>query len=377
MKIPSALTGWKLAASAGLLALAGVAGVASAQPLKVGAIFTQEGPAAAYGIDALNGARIAVDEINQKGGVKGRKLELDLHDDKGDAATAAALMRKIAADDQVPVVLFAPRSPVLIALSKMAPQIGISLIGIGSSSPWPGEFNDWTFRFSQVDSVVAQALWPQIKPRFGVQTVATIYALDDEWAKSMADLTDKLAPANGVKVTAKESFKTKDTDFRAALTKIAANPPDLLAVIGLENEASLIMKQARQLGIKSRFLGYSSFSSPKLLELAGPAAEGSVTGVAFMQDADRPATKAFVQDYKSRYGKDAPANAAHAYDAVLALAKALQTAPKLDRVSVRKSMASLSQIEGATGRLGMSGKGDAQREVFVVQIKKGTYVELK
>jgi len=368
------LSGWKAAAFACLFAAAGVAG---AQPLKIGGIFTQEGPAAAYGIDALNGVRIAVDEINQKGGVKGRKLELDLHDDKGDAATAAALMRKISADADVPAVLFAPRSPVLIALSKMAPQVGISLIGIGSSSPWPGEFNEWTFRFSQVDSVVAQSLWPQIKPRFGVQTVATIYALDDEWAKSMADLTDKLAPASGVKVIGKESFKTKDTDFRAALTKIAANPPDLLAVIGLENEASLIMKQARQLGIKSRFLGYSSFSSPKLLELAGAAAEGSVTGVAFLQDGDRPATKAFVQAYKARYGKDAPANAAHGYDAVVALAKALESAPKLDRVSVRNSLGALSQIEGATGRLGMSGKGDAQREAFVVQIDKGTYVRLK
>lgn len=365
---------WKVALSAGLIAVAGVAG---AQPIKVGGIFTQEGPAAAYGIDALNGVRIAVDEINKKGGVKGRQLELDLHDDKGDAATAAALMRKIAGDEQVPAVLFAPRSPVLIALSKMAPQVGISLVGIGSSSPWPGEFNEWTFRFSQVDSGVAQSMWPQIKPRFGVQTVATIYALDDEWAKSMADLTDKLAPANGVKVIGKESFKTKDTDFRAPLTKIAANPPDLLAVIGLENEASLIMKQARQLGIKSKFLGYSSFSSPKLLELAGPAAEGSITGVAFLQEADRPGTKAFVQAYKARYGKDAPANAAHGYDAVIALATALEKAPKLDRVSVRKSLGAISDIDGATGRLRMSGKGDAQRDVFVVQIKNGTYVPLK
>jgi len=368
------LTRWKLALSACLLAAAGIAG---AETLKIGGIFTQEGPAAAYGIDALNGARIAIDEINQKGGIKGRKLELDLHDDKGDTATAAALMRKIAADSEVPAVLFAPRSPVLIALSKMAPQIGISLIGIGSSSPWPGEFNEWTFRFSQVDSVVAQALWPQIKPKFNVQTAATIYAVDDEWANSMADLTDKLAPANGIKMIGKESFRTKDTDFRAALTKLSANPPDLLVVIGLENEASLIMKQARQLGIKSRFLGYSSFSSPKLLELAGPAAEGSVTGVAFMQDVDRPVTQAFVKAYKSRYSKDAPANAAHAYDAVLVLSKALEAAPKLDRESVRISLAGLKQVEGATGRLFMSGKGDAQREVFLVQIENGTYARLK
>jgi branched-chain amino acid transport system substrate-binding protein len=362
-------------AALGTLLLA-AAGWVAAQPIKIGGIFTQEGPAAAYGIDALNGARLAIDELNAKGGVKGRPLALDLHDDKGDAATAAALMRKIAADQDIPAVLFAPRSPVLIALSKMAPQVGISLIGIGSSSPWPGEFNDWTFRFSQVDSVVAQAMWPQIKPRLGVQTAATIYALDDEWAKSMADLTDKLAPENGVKVIAKESFKTKDTDFRASLTKIAANPPDLLVVIGLENEASLIMKQARQLGIKSRFLGYSSFSSPKLIELAGGAAQDAVTGVAFLQEIDRPQTRAFVQAYKARYGKDAPANAAHAYDAVLALAKALENAPKLDRVTVRQSLGSLSEVDGATGRLGMAGKGDAKREVFIVRIDKGTYAPL-
>ncbi|MFA7669372.1 MAG: ABC transporter substrate-binding protein [Burkholderiaceae bacterium] len=329
-------------------------------------------------MDSLNGVRLAIEHINAQGGIDGRKLDLDLHDDKGDTATAAALMRKVTANDDVVAVLFSPRSPVMIALAKMAAQIPISLIGIGASSPWPGDFNDWTFRFSQVDSVVAAELIPKVNALLKPETLSVIYAYDDEWANSMANIVGDLSTKEGIKLTSKESFKTKDTDFRAQLTKIAQQKPDVLVVIGLENEASLIMRQARQLGVKTQFVGMSSFSSPKLLELAGEAAEGAMTGIAFMQDSERAQTQEFVKAYKDKYQQDVPANAAHGYDAVLALAQALKNAKgDYSRQSVRDQMAALEKVEGVTGTLTMKGKGDADRDVYVVQIRDGSYVEAK
>jgi len=364
-----------------LLGASGMAAYAqgSAAPIKIGGIFTQEGPAAAFGIDALNGVKLAIDQVNEKGGVHGRKLQLLLNDDKGDTATAAALMRKVTADKDVLAVLFAPRSPVLIALSAMAPQLKVPLVGIGSASPWPGEFNEWTFRFSQVDDVVAREMIPKVKAAdFKPKSMATLYAYDDEWAKSLADLTDGIASKSDIKVVAKESFRTKDTDFRAQLTKIAQLSPDVLTIVGLENEASLIMVQARQLGIKARFMGYSGMTSPKLIELAGPAAEGAITGIAFLQSVNRPETQAFLKAYKAKYDKDAPANAAHGYDAVLALTTVLRNGSgTYTRQSVRDGLGSLKDLEGATGKITMRGKGDADRQIYIVEIRNGTFKEIQ
>lgn len=360
-----------------LVGLLAVNGAAFAQgTYKIGLTLVLEGTAAEYGISALNGIRIAADQINAAGGINGKLIELVIEDTHGEPSQATAALRKLASDPEILAVIGPIRSPELLAQSPVADQLKIVLISPGSVLLWPEPFNPWTFRSTMPDYVGVPPLIRQVKQEWNPRTAAMLYAIDDDWSVGSMEQFRQAAEANGIQVVAVEGFRTNDTDFSAQLTRIVRYRPDVIFLPVLARDAALIMQQARRFGIQAPFVGLSAFNDPHIMAVAAREAEGAVFATPFDPNDPREVVQRFVAEYRRRHGQDVPLYAAYGYDAMLAIADALSRAGENPtRDDVRRALSVAKGINGVTGVFGYEGSGDAIKDVVnFLQIRNGHYV---
>ena len=186
------------------------------------------------------------------------------------------------------------------------------------------------------------------------------------------------APALGLEMKDIETFNTGDQDFSLALTRILANPPDVLYVGATTNEAMLIIGQARELGLKSIMLGGAGFNDPRIAKLPGKAAEGIMTFFAFDPTSDRPLVRSFTERYMAAHaGGKPPSLAALGYDGVLLIADAIRRAGSTDRDAVRRAMGETANLEGIDGTFTYKGAGDNQvQKPLLFELRNGAFARL-
>jgi branched-chain amino acid transport system substrate-binding protein len=368
-----------------LLAIAGLA-VSSCKratdnAIHFGAILSLTGAAAPYGQDNLHGLQLAQEVLNERGGIRGKKVEVDIQDSTGDAAQAVTLAQRFASDSNVLGILGPTRTGETVAVAKLLPNLQIPMMSVGSTGDWKtagGDFNDWTFRSTRVDTYLIEPLLKAAHDRFGVRKVAIIYTANDDYAKSVEPMYETVAQNLGIELVAKESQMTGDTDRSAQLTKIKTAQPDALIINTLASDAPTIADQARKLGITARFLGTAGFTNPSTWQNAGPGVlEGTIVAENFFPGSSKPAVQQFVERYKKKFGGDPPPYAAYAYDGLMLLAEAIsKTKDPNDRRSIRDALGALSGYEGVLGTLTYHGKGDADKTPIILQIQQGKYVQL-
>jgi branched-chain amino acid transport system substrate-binding protein len=346
-----------------------------------GAILSLTGAAAPYGQDNLRGLQLAEEVLNERGGIRGKKVVVDIQDSAGDPAQAVTLAQRFASDQNMLGILGPTRTGETLAVAKLLPNIQISMMSVGSTGDWNaagGEFNDWTFRSTRVDTYLIEPLLKAARDRFEVKKVAIIYTANDDYAKSVEPIYEKIAQDLGIEVVAKESQMTGDTDRSAQLTNIKGAHPDGLIINTLASDAPTIAAQARKLGITSRFLGTAGFTNPSTWQNAGPGVlDGTIVAENFFPGSSKPAVQLFVERYKKKFGGDPPPYAAYAYDGLMLLATAVdKSGAQNNRRSVRDALGSISGYEGVLGTLTYRGKGDAEKTPIILQIQKGTYIQL-
>jgi branched-chain amino acid transport system substrate-binding protein len=348
-----------------------------ADKVRFGAILSLTGAAAAYGQDNLRGIQIAQEKINEQGGLAGKQVEIDIQDSAGDSAQAVSLAQRFASDQSVVAVLGPTRTGETVAVARLLPGLQITMMSVGSTGDWKtagGEFNDWTFRSTRVDTPLIEPLLLAARDRFRARRIAVIYTANDDSAMSIQPVYERAMQDLGIELVAKESQMTGDTDRSAQLTKIKAANPDIL-IINSPTDAPSIADQARKIGVNARFLGTSGFSNPATWKAAGPGVlDGTLVAENFFAGSVRSATKEFVERYKRKFGADPPPYAAYAYDGAMLLFEATRRAQNpRDRKSVRDALGSITGFEGVLGTLTYKGKGDADKTPIILQIKDGRY----
>lgn len=179
----------------------------------------------------------------------------------------------------------------------------------------------------------------------------------------------------GVEVIDVETFGSKDTDFSAQLTKIQAANPDVICIAGLYQEGALIVKKAREMGMKQPIIGNNGFNSPAYIEQAGAAAEGTL--VATPWNAERQTEKAqhFRKAFKEKYGHEPDQFSAQAYDAIYVMHEAAEkSGSTTDRKKFRDALAQIKDFEGATGKFQFDEHRDPKMDLDVLQVKDGKWV---
>lgn len=359
-----------------LAALLLATGAAAAQEtVPLGAIEILSGPNAAYGTAIRAGLELALGEVNQTGVLGGRKITLTVEDSAGSKTQAIDAVRKLIGRDKVIGIIGPTLSTEMFAAGPVANARGVPIVGTSNTAAGITAIGENVFRTSLPEGDVVPVTLRKAQAR-GVKTIALLYANDDTFSKSSFDMMKAAAEKTGLTILAVESFGSKDSDFSAQLTKIQALHPDAVGIAALVEPTAGVLLTARQLGFppQTLFIGGNGANSPKLGELAGPAADGLIVGSPWFVGKTTPQNQAFVAAFRAKYGHDPDQFAAQSYDAMKIMAAAIDRAGGADPAKLRGALLQTS-YDGVMGPFRFTPDRDpaSTEGVVVLEMKGGAF----
>jgi branched-chain amino acid transport system substrate-binding protein len=368
---------WKIA---GALAVAGaLAGTAHAQSggtIKLANVAELSGPGATVGTNWKNGIDLAVAEINAKGGILGRKLEVSHADSQSNPGIARAQVQR--ALDGNPYVLLGPGySGSVKVTSSMAQQAGIAQIMGGEAAELTQAKNPYVFRtsFGQQSSMpkVARYIAEDIKAK----TVAIVW-VNNDFGKGGRDTISKEFAKRGVKIVADLSTEAGQADFAADVTKVKSANPDAVFAYLNEEESARILKEFRRQNIQVPLIGETTLTGQKVIELAGDAANGARGHVGLTTDAPVPAVQEFRKRFSERYNYVPDHNGIKGYLAVYVIKAVTEKMGKVDSKEFAKALHGMTitpqQEPGILMEVTYDENGDLDRQSFMTEVVNGKQV---
>lgn len=357
---------------------AGCGGEKKADTIKVGANLEMTGGSASYGISSKNAIELAFKEINEKGGINGKQLELVVADNKSEAAEATNAMQKLVSQDNVVAVIGPNLSSSVIAASAINNSAKVLDIAPMATNPYvtvdqaSGKTKDFNYRTCFIDPFQGTVMAKFATAELGVGNAAVLIDNSSDYAKGLAQFFKENFVKEGGAVTAEESYLQKDTDFKATLTKIKATNPDFLYVPGYYQEVGLIVKQARELGMNMPIAGGDGWDSAKMPEIAGAAALNNTYFSSLYSPKDSSdINKNFVAAYEKAYGQKPDVFAALSYDSALLVAEAIKNAGSTEPAKISEAMAKINGFSGVSGSVTFDDKHNPVKSAVILEYKDG------
>ncbi|MBI4281597.1 ABC transporter substrate-binding protein [Candidatus Uhrbacteria bacterium] len=345
--------------------------------IKVGGVVPLTGDGAAYGLPVQRAASLAVNEINLAGGVKGQPLEIVWEDGKCDAKEATSAVRKLVTIDAVKIILGGVCSSETLAMAPITEAEKVIVLSPSSTSPDITTAGDFVFRTAPSDALAGRVAAEYAVKKFSAKKSAIISETKD-YAQGLRRVFKEVFTALGGTVAADEVYNTGDTNFRSQLLKIKVANPDVLYVLP-QTPASgvLILKQLKDLNIKTQLLTAEAFIGRDLVKEQGKNMEGLV-GVEQYFDEKGEKAQAFLKKYKDTYNEEPPFPAfmANMYSQVYLVKEAMEKYGQ-DTEKIRDYFLSLKGWEGALGRLTFDGNGDPLSSYAVKKVESGKLVDVE
>lgn len=349
---------------------------ASGDTIKVGVNYELSGNVATYGQDSVNGIELAINEINADGGVNGKEIELVKLDNKSEASEATSVATKLVTQNGV-IAILGPatsgnfKATIPVAESNQVPIISASATADDVTNN-DGAVYEYVFRTCFSDSYQGSAMATYAAETLGASNAVVIQDTSSDYAKGLAENFISTFEEAGGNIVGQEGYVAGDTDFNAILTKIKALDFDVVYLPGYYSEVGLIIKQARDLGIESPFMGGDGYDSPTLLELAGAEALNNVYFTNHYSSIDQdPLVVKFQEAYKAKYNTDASAFNALGYDLGYFIADAIGRAESLDAAAVHDALASTTDFTGVTGSITVDELHNAVKSMVVIGLENG------
>jgi branched-chain amino acid transport system substrate-binding protein len=332
---------------------------ADEQLVKIGHAAPLTGTQAHIGKDNENGVRLAIEEANAAGiSIGGKKIRFQLlsEDDQADPKNGTIVAHKLA-DAEINGMIGHLNSGTTIPASRVYHDAGIPQISPSATNPrYTQQGFKSAFRTMANDEQQGRLLGQFATKHLSAKRIAII---DDRTAygQGLADEFEKSARSNGGVIVAREFTTDKSTDFRAILTSIKGNRPDLLFFGGMDPQGGPLMRQVRSLGITAQFLGGDGLYTPEFIKLAGDASEGAYSSLPGVPLEKMPNGLAFRDKYRAKYNRDIQLYAPFCYDAVNIMIEAMKRA---DSVKPEKYLPELIKTDysGVTARIMFDEKGD-------------------
>lgn len=353
---------------------------AAEDTIRIGANLEMTGGSASYGKSSQNGIKLAIDAANAKGGLLGKKIELVVADNKSEAAEAANAMQKLVAQDKVISVIGPNLSSLSIATTAITSSSKVMAISPMATNPSVtvdnnGKTKDFMFRSCFIDPFQGTVMATFAKNELKAQNVALLIDNSSDYAKGLSQFFKEAFVKSGGKIVAEESYLQKDTDFKATLTKIKAQNPDLLYIPGYYQEVGMIIKQAREIGLNVAMAGGDTWDSAKLPEIAGKDNLNNCYFSSMYSPDDVSAlNKEFVESYQKAYGEKPDVFAALSYDATLLVLNAIKTAGTTDTVKIKDAMAATKDFEGVSGKVSFNAQHNPVKSAVIIEYKDGVQV---
>jgi branched-chain amino acid transport system substrate-binding protein len=343
-----------------------------ASEIVLGAILPLTGDGAKYGESAQRAIDLGFSEVNSAGGIAGKRVRVVYEDSQGLPEKGVTALQKLITVDNVPAVIGDLFSSVTLAMAPVAERNHVVILSPTSSAPKITYAGDYVFRNCASDIFEGSVMAEAARDRLGISTVAILY-INNDYGAGIADVFRKKFTAKGGAIVAEEAFAQGATDFRAQLTKIAAVHPEAAYLVGYK-ELGHVLKQATELGIKTKFLSTVMFEDPDILKVAGSAAEGVIYSArAYDPESNDAITRAFVAAFKARYGEVPDIFAAYSYDSAKIMAHALKLGG-MTSDGIKKALYSTKDFHGVFGLISFDKNGDVTQPAFLKTFKDGKFV---
>ena len=336
-------------------------GALAAEPIRIGSVLSVTGPAAFLGDPELKTLQLYVEEINKKGGVLGRPLELVHYDDGSDAAKANSFGKRLIEDDKVDILIGGTTNGSTMSIVPLVEKAGIPFISLAGAVVVIEPVKKWVFKTPHTDRMAVEKVFEDMKKR-GISKIALLSETSGFGASGKKE-TEGAAARFGITLVANETFGPKDTDVGPQLTKIK-NTPEVQAVFvfGLGQGPAIVTKNYQQLGITLPHYQSHGVASDEYLKIAGSAAEGVrlpspaqlIPEKLAANDPQKAVVTAYEKAYKERYKQDVSTFGGYAHDGLMLAVDAIKRAGGTDKAKVRDAIESTKGFVATSGTFNMS-----------------------
>ena len=344
--------------------------------IKLGIVSPMSGPNARYGAFSLRGAQLAAKEINDAGGVDGRKIAIFSADSQGTPVEGVSATRRLIDRDKVDFVIGDVSSSVTLAMQPVVEDAGVLLLNAASSNPkitygaGVGGFK-WTFRNYPTDENRALVVAQYAAEKKGLTKFAVL-SVDNDYGRSAIEFTKKYLPRFKGQIVTEDYYKEGEVDFRSVLAKIRDSGAQAIIMYGLADTTPIVARQMTEVGIAGKLplIGNGEFNTEKTIKSAPKALEGAVEAAAWLPAWDSPKSKAFVEKFTGEY-REAPNNHAYVHwETVHLLAKAVDEANSVDRAKVRDALSKI-KYDSAVGEVTFDDHNQARLPMILLEIENG------
>lgn len=369
-----------LAGSALLALAAGAPGALAQETLRFGMAMPLSGGQATYGQDQVKAAEWAVADINAKGGVNGKKLEMLVLDTRADPQSGIQVANRLISVEKVPAFVSA-WSAVVKAIAPVSNDNKVVQLSVGANSADIAKLGDYTYTTFPLAAVDITAVANYAAKEMGKKKAAVIF-INNETGTVAAQIYRDVFTKAGGQVVAYEAYDPKASDWTGPLLKIRAAQPDMIHIQGLVADTPQVIAQMRQLGLQQPISSYSAVYNPKLIEQLGKAAEGVIATSLAPGVEDSPAVKDYVARWVKEVGREPNGlpYTQYLHDApyiVAAVYKSLEDKKiKATGESFRSEMLAIKTFDlPLTGKLTINDDHTVNKPVYLMEVKGGKWVQ--
>ncbi|MBB6217040.1 branched-chain amino acid transport system substrate-binding protein [Anaerosolibacter carboniphilus] len=345
--------------------------------VKVGWIGSLTGDQAVWGQCELNTVKMMFEEINAKGGLLGKQVEVIGYDTRGDAAEAVNAVKRLTSQDKVIAIIGPNASGQAIAISSVLEEMKVPDIATVATNPKvtvvDGKVKPFNFRVCFIDPYQGAVAAGYAVDVLNLKKAAILYDVADDYSQGLTEFFEKTFVEKGGEIVAKEAFKSGDVDFRPQLSKIKEVNPEIIFMPYFFKEVALSANQARELGMNAVLMGGDGWPSDVLVEMAKDAIEGSY--IVNHLDFNDPEVQDFKDAYRAKYNIAVELNGYMAYDAVKLLEAAVNEANSVDSIAIKDALETTS-VKGITGQISISKDthNPEGKDAAIIKMVNGEYV---
>ncbi|MCP3143179.1 ABC transporter substrate-binding protein [Pyxidicoccus xibeiensis] len=340
-------------------------------PILLGTLGSLTGSEASFGTVVRDGIQFAIEEVNAKGGVKGRKVELRSYDTQGRIEESVAAAQRLIGQDRVAVILGDVTSSGSLAIADAAQAARVPMVTPSATHPDVTKKGDYIFRTCFIDPFQGGAMARFARETLKLDRVAVLHDAKNASSMGLSGAFTDAFKALGGTVVAAESYSKGDTDYRGPLLAVRRAKPQALYLPGFYSEVGVIARQARELGMTQPLLGGDGWESDRIFELAGGALEGAYYSSHYAEDNPAPELQRFVAAFRARYGRSPEAASALGYDAAKVALAAIEKAEPLSGPAIRDALAATKDFPGATGTLTLDANRNPVKPAVILTIRDG------
>lgn len=348
--------------------------------VKIGVNMELSGAAAGYGNAQKQGIELAVSEINKKGGIdvngQKKKIKLIVRDNKTAIATSASVAAQLTNKDKVaaivgPATTNAGTAEIPNITKAKVPSVSPSATDPNYTLQKNGKVQPFVFRACYQNNFQGSSAAKFVMKNIKAKRVAVYTDNSSDYGNGLAKAFKK---AYKGKIVDSQTFSEGDKDFNAVLTSFKAKKVDAIYVPGYYTEVGLIIKQARQIGIKVPIIGSDGMADPKLAQIAGAKNASRIyytTPFSTQVAAKDPTASKFMQNFKKRYHEEAPTFSALAYDAVYMIKEAIENEKSDDSAKIAKGLSNIQNFTGVTGKINVDKNHNPEKPLAVEELING------